>query len=366
MWKTAENGWPCASAADQPVRRSATGFIRVTRPRRSVAMTPSPMLWSVVARLCSLARSSSSASLRSVRSCVTFAKPAILAAPVADRRDDDVRPEARAVFAHAPAFVGVAPLRARLCEDARGLRVALLGRVEDRERLAHDLLLGPTLQRAGSCVPRGDATVAVEHEDRVLLHRFDEPLEAIVLANGHVPVGDDRDAGVDERAHRVDRVDEPLDVVGMIARERRLHDALDRARDRHPGGERNAPARVGRRLHLEVLDVRGPVAGLERALQASATLHLASVGDLARRRRDHCAEHGIAHRHLHGGRAHALVLRFVSRPEVGEAGMLRRERGERHRAHYTRLDSPRARSSRSADRAPTEPNCHERHIRRGV
>jgi hypothetical protein len=48
--KTSSIGRPRASPADQPVRVSATPLRNVTRPRSSVATTPSPMLASVVRR----------------------------------------------------------------------------------------------------------------------------------------------------------------------------------------------------------------------------------------------------------------------------------------------------------------------------
>ena len=45
---TLERGSPRALSSVQPVRASATGFISVTAPFTSVAMTASPMLRSVV------------------------------------------------------------------------------------------------------------------------------------------------------------------------------------------------------------------------------------------------------------------------------------------------------------------------------
>ena len=48
MRNTVSSGWPSASAVVQPVSDSATGFSWVMRPSLSVAMTPSPMLASVV------------------------------------------------------------------------------------------------------------------------------------------------------------------------------------------------------------------------------------------------------------------------------------------------------------------------------
>ena len=48
MRNTVSSGWPSASAVVKPVSDSATGFSWVMRPSLSVAMTPSPMLASVV------------------------------------------------------------------------------------------------------------------------------------------------------------------------------------------------------------------------------------------------------------------------------------------------------------------------------
>ena len=53
---TSGSGCPSASASGHPVRRSAVGFMRVTRPWASVAMTPSPMEFSVVFKSSRLSR----------------------------------------------------------------------------------------------------------------------------------------------------------------------------------------------------------------------------------------------------------------------------------------------------------------------
>ena len=44
MRKTSSRGFPRASASNQPVSRSATGFMCFTRPSVSVVMTASPIL----------------------------------------------------------------------------------------------------------------------------------------------------------------------------------------------------------------------------------------------------------------------------------------------------------------------------------
>ena len=70
-----------------------------------------------------------------------FREAAQLAAAIEDGGDDDVRPEARAVFAQAPSFVFDAPLLARDLQLALRLaiRLVFLG-VETREVAADDLL----------------------------------------------------------------------------------------------------------------------------------------------------------------------------------------------------------------------------------
>src|ERR1019366_2766976 len=63
------------------------------------------------------------------------------AARVAQRGDDDIRPEASPVLAHAPALVLDAPVAANRFEDLVGpAGGAVLRRVEDREVLADDLV----------------------------------------------------------------------------------------------------------------------------------------------------------------------------------------------------------------------------------
>lgn len=57
---TSRRGWPSASASGQPVSCSATGFMKVTRPVRSVVITASPMLRSAVENHSRLTRMSSS------------------------------------------------------------------------------------------------------------------------------------------------------------------------------------------------------------------------------------------------------------------------------------------------------------------
>ncbi len=64
---------PVAAAALQPVRASATGFMRVTRPPPSVAMTASPMELSVTASRCRSRSSSSVARRRPITSWKTAA-----------------------------------------------------------------------------------------------------------------------------------------------------------------------------------------------------------------------------------------------------------------------------------------------------
>ncbi len=61
MRNTCPRGRPREASKLHPVSLVATGFIRVTRPRRSVAMTPSPIASSVMRRSSSLRRSAADA-----------------------------------------------------------------------------------------------------------------------------------------------------------------------------------------------------------------------------------------------------------------------------------------------------------------
>ena len=88
---------------------------------------------------------------------MTFAKPISCAGCVAQRRDDDVRPEARAVLADAPALVLEASVLRRLAQlELREMLGDVFGRVEDREVLADDLVGAVALDALGAGVPAQD------------------------------------------------------------------------------------------------------------------------------------------------------------------------------------------------------------------
>jgi hypothetical protein len=101
------------------------------------------------------------------------------AARVAQRRDDDIGPETAAVAPNAPAFV---------LEPARlgGQAQFLLGparrdggrRIEERERLADDLVGAPALEPLRAVVPALHDAVRIEDEDRVVDDALNEQLEA--------------------------------------------------------------------------------------------------------------------------------------------------------------------------------------------
>src|SRR6185503_12124894 len=103
-----------------------------------------------------------------------------LAVLVPQGGDDDVRPEVRAVLAHAPALLLVASVA---LGDAQLLGGVVAGDVrlgvEGREVLADDLLVGVALQPPRAGVPGQDVAVAVEQEDRVVDHRLDEQAELV-------------------------------------------------------------------------------------------------------------------------------------------------------------------------------------------
>src|SRR4051794_11468398 len=94
---------------------------------------------------------------------------------LADRRDDDAGPEARAVAAHAPALVLDAALAARdLQQVGRPAGGAVLVGVEHREVRADRLAGGVALQALRAQVPRGDRAAVVEQQDRVVADGLDE------------------------------------------------------------------------------------------------------------------------------------------------------------------------------------------------
>src|SRR6185437_2092555 len=92
-----------------------------------------------------------------------------LAGPTSQRGDDDVGPEAGAVLADAPPLVFYAPLSRGLGPQPRRAPVRpILGRIEELDRLAHDLVVLVTLDEGRAGVPGLDPPLAVEHEHRIV------------------------------------------------------------------------------------------------------------------------------------------------------------------------------------------------------
>src|SRR2546425_1006209 len=99
---------------------------------------------------------------------------------VPHRTDHGIGPEARAVLAHAPPFVLDPALALR--DLQRPLRLALrhiLRGVERREVLTHDLLRPVPLDALRPGIPGGDATRAIQHEDRDVLDVIDQLSEGL-------------------------------------------------------------------------------------------------------------------------------------------------------------------------------------------
>src|SRR6185437_14170154 len=95
----------------------------------------------------------------------------------AQRRDQDVGPEAGAILSDAPSLVLDAAIRDRGGEIALGQAVGdSLARIEDREVLADDLVRTIALEPLGAGVPAQDVAVRVERKDRVVEHAIDEEL----------------------------------------------------------------------------------------------------------------------------------------------------------------------------------------------
>jgi hypothetical protein len=101
---------------------------------------------------------------------------------VAQRGDDDVRPEQRAVLADAPALVLEAPELGRALELDLGPAARIrLGRVEHREVLADDLGSRVALDAPRAGVPRQHVAGGAQHEDGVVGHALDERAEELRL-----------------------------------------------------------------------------------------------------------------------------------------------------------------------------------------
>ena len=124
---------------------------------------------------------------------------------VVQRRDDDVGPEPRAVLAYAPALGLVAPVRAGRLEDpGRDAELHLVGRIEDREVLADDLVRAVALQPPGAVVPAHHVTGGVEQEDRVVRLRLDQQAQIVSCVARR-----DRHADVATRRHLYDPTAQP-------------------------------------------------------------------------------------------------------------------------------------------------------------
>ncbi len=104
-----------------------------------------------------------------------------LARAVAQRGDQHVRPERRAILPDAPAFLLVLARPRGDLQLAGGLVGGeILGEIELREVLPDDLLGAVLVDPLGRVVPRGHPAGGVEHEDGIVLHAIDEETEALL------------------------------------------------------------------------------------------------------------------------------------------------------------------------------------------
>ena len=98
-----------------------------------------------------------------------------LAARVAQRRDDHVRPEASAVLAKAPSFVFEPAIARRMHQLVGGLSRFDVSRwIEDREVASDDLVRLVALELVRTDVPGQDVAVSVESEDGIVADAGDE------------------------------------------------------------------------------------------------------------------------------------------------------------------------------------------------
>src|SRR5688500_5671545 len=112
-----------------------------------------------------------------------------LAVVVAQRGDHHVRPEARAVLAHAPALVLEAPFGHRGAQLVVGpALVHGVARIEGGKVPADDLARAVALDALGAGVPGHDVALAVEHEYRVVPGLLDHELVQVRIDAGGLAV----------------------------------------------------------------------------------------------------------------------------------------------------------------------------------
>src|SRR5205085_2502520 len=112
---------------------------------------------------------------------------------VAERRNDDVGPEARAVFPDAPTLILEPSLTRRNLQLPRRFpSLDVLSRIKGREVTTDDLLLTVSLDAPRTLVPRLDVPLRIEHEDGVVSDVLNDQTEALLaltkLVLGFVPL----------------------------------------------------------------------------------------------------------------------------------------------------------------------------------
>src|SRR5207248_2397198 len=101
---------------------------------------------------------------------------------IAQRRDDDVRPEPRTVLADAPAFVLETAFLGRDAQRALGLsREGVLAWVEGGEMMPDDVRRLVALDPLRALVPGHDVPGRIEKEDGVVDDGVDEHREALAI-----------------------------------------------------------------------------------------------------------------------------------------------------------------------------------------
>ena len=100
---------------------------------------------------------------------------------VPQRGNDHVRPEPLAALAYTLALFFIAALGGGPLQGLfRPSALPVLRRVEQGEMPSEDLRSGPALEPLGPGVPTGDSALRIEHEDRVVLHPFDQQAKPLL------------------------------------------------------------------------------------------------------------------------------------------------------------------------------------------
>src|ERR1700722_1813706 len=100
---------------------------------------------------------------------------------ITQRTNDHIGPEERTILAHPPSlFFEPARLPGNAQGALRGSLIRRARRIKTRKMLADNPLARIPLDPLRPAIPALDATLGIEHVDRVILHPFDKVAESLI------------------------------------------------------------------------------------------------------------------------------------------------------------------------------------------